>query len=104
MTDAIKPLIGFNGGRVVCILRIMIADELQDIMETWRLRTPNEWDDFKIWSDVLMWRNQIYSIVVNAFKDMSDTNPQLYQLGYRDKAWNVNKWVFLISFWHCLHL
>lgn len=38
-----------------------------------------------------MWRNQIYNIVITAFKDLNETNPQLYQLGYRDKAWNVNK-------------
>ncbi|KAJ0977309.1 hypothetical protein J5N97_012783 [Dioscorea zingiberensis] len=40
--------------------------ELKDILETWRLRTPNEWDNLSVC-------------------------PQLHHLGYRDKAWNVNK-------------
>ena len=60
-------------------------------METWRLRTPNEWERFSAWANVLIWRNQIYNIVINAFKNYADLAPQLYQLGYRDKAWNVNR-------------
>lgn len=67
---------------------------VQDIMETWRLRTPNEWERFSTWSDVLIWRNQIYNIVINAFKGYAELQPQLYQLGYRDKAWNVNRCPF----------
>ena len=60
-------------------------------METWRLRTPNEWDSFGIWSDVLIWRNQIYNVVIEAFKAYSDVAPQLFQLGFRDKAWSINR-------------
>lgn len=33
-----------------------------------------------------MWRNHIYNIVINAFKNVADVAPQLHQLGYRDKA------------------
>lgn len=65
--------------------------ELKDILETWRLRTPNEWDNLSVWYDLLQWRNEIYNTVIDVFKDFtSTTNPQLH-LGYRDKAWNVNK-------------
>ncbi|RWV99278.1 hypothetical protein BHE74_00011128 [Ensete ventricosum] len=65
--------------------------ELKDILETWRLRTPNEWDSMSVWYDLLQWRNEIYNVVIDAFKDFGQTNPQLHHLGYRDKAWNVNK-------------
>ncbi|ONK62905.1 uncharacterized protein A4U43_C07F9340 [Asparagus officinalis] len=65
--------------------------ELKDILETWRLRTPNEWDDLSVWYDLLQWRNEMYNAVIDAFKDHASTNPQLHHLGYRDKAWNVNK-------------
>ncbi|KAK8962950.1 hypothetical protein KSP40_PGU020559 [Platanthera guangdongensis] len=65
--------------------------ELKDIFETWRLRTPNEWDNMSVWCDLLQWRNEMYNSVIDAFKDFSSTNPQLHHLGYRDKAWNVNK-------------
>lgn len=65
--------------------------ELKDILETWRLRTPNEWDNLSVWYDLLQWRNEIYNVVIDNFKDFASTNPQLHHLGYRDKAWNVNK-------------
>ncbi len=39
-----------------------------------------------------MWRNTIYNIVINAFRGYADVAPQLHQLGYRDKAWSVNRW------------
>lgn len=89
-TSLPRVIVSFQGhffGHMHC-LQFIVG---QDIMETWRLRTPNEWDSFKIWSDVLIWRNQVYNIVINAFKDLNETNPQLYQLGYRDKAWTINK-------------
>ncbi|ONM60151.1 Phosphatidylinositol 3- and 4-kinase family protein with FAT domain [Zea mays] len=65
--------------------------DLKDILETWRLRTPNEWDHMTVWYDLLQWRNEMYNSVIDAFKDFGQTNPQLHHLGYRDKAWNVNK-------------
>ncbi|KAK3127876.1 hypothetical protein QOZ80_7AG0579590 [Eleusine coracana subsp. coracana] len=65
--------------------------DLKDILETWRLRTPNEWDNMTVWYDLLQWRNEMYNSVIDAFKDFGQTNPQLHHLGYRDKAWNVNK-------------
>ncbi|KAL6498032.1 hypothetical protein OROGR_028429 [Orobanche gracilis] len=65
--------------------------DLKDILETWRLRTPNEWDSMSIWHDLLQWRNEMYNAVIDAFKDFGNTNSQLHHLGFRDKAWNVNK-------------
>lgn len=65
--------------------------ELKETMETWRLRTPNGWERLGVWADVLLWRNAIYNIVINAFKGYADTAPHLHQLGYRDKAWSVNR-------------
>ncbi|XP_074308594.1 transcription-associated protein 1-like isoform X2 [Silene latifolia] len=65
--------------------------DLKDILETWRLRTPNEWDNMNVWYDLLQWRNEIYNAVIEAFKEFGSTNAQLHHLGYRDKAWNVNR-------------
>lgn len=69
--------------------------ELKEILETWKSRIPNEWDDLTVWYDLMQWRNHMYNIVINAFKDFSATNPQLHQLGYRDKAWSVNKLAYV---------
>jgi transformation/transcription domain-associated protein len=38
-----------------------------------------------------MWRNHVYNVVISAFNNMSEVAPQLHQMGYRDKAWSVNK-------------
>jgi len=65
--------------------------DLKDILETWRLRTPNEWDNMTVWYDMLQWRNEMYNVVIDAFKDFVTSNTPLHHLGYRDKAWNVNK-------------
>ncbi|KAL8160447.1 hypothetical protein V2J09_001984 [Rumex salicifolius] len=77
-----NPGIGGHGG--------LFAD-LKDILETWRLRTPNEWDSMTVWYDLLQWRNEMYNSVIDTFKDFDSTNLPLHQLGYRDKAWNVNR-------------
>ncbi len=33
--------------------------------------------------DVLVWRNQIYNIVINSFNGLPDLNRNLHQLGYK---------------------
>ncbi len=57
--------------------------DLKEIRETWRLRTPNDWESLVHWQDVLVWRNQIYNIVINSFGSMRDMAPSLPQLGYK---------------------
>lgn len=73
--------------------------DVKDIMETWRLRTPNEWDSMLHWQDLLVWRNNIYNIVIQAFNRLSEVAPQLHQMGYRDKAWSVNKLGHIAARW-----
>ncbi|KAJ7564762.1 hypothetical protein O6H91_02G032300 [Diphasiastrum complanatum] len=69
--------------------------DLKDILETWRLRIPNNWDELTVWNDLMLWRSHVYNVVINAFKGISETNPQLHQLGFRDKAWTVNKLAYI---------
>lgn len=35
------------------------------------------------WQDVLVWRNQIYNIVINSFGSMTHLAANLHQLGYK---------------------
>jgi transformation/transcription domain-associated protein len=39
--------------------------DVKDILETWRLRLPNEWDSLLHWQDVLVWRNTVYNVVIS---------------------------------------
>ncbi|KAG8383733.1 hypothetical protein BUALT_Bualt04G0044600 [Buddleja alternifolia] len=82
---------GSKPGNSVGVVHAGVYADLKDILETWRLRTPNEWDNMSVWYDLLQWRNEIYNEVIDAFKDFGNTNSQLHHLGFRDKAWNVNK-------------
>ncbi|KAL6746236.1 hypothetical protein V8C86DRAFT_2445362, partial [Haematococcus lacustris] len=68
-----------------------VFQDVRDTTDTWRLRTPNEWEALPHWHDVMVWRNHIYDIVISNFRNFAESNPQLYQLGYRDKAWSVNR-------------
>jgi transformation/transcription domain-associated protein len=71
---------------------------VQDIMETWRLRTPNDWDPIPWWSEILVWRGNMHNIMTHAAKQIGEQNPamsqvtqQLDQLGQRERAWSLNK-------------
>jgi transformation/transcription domain-associated protein len=55
------------------------------------MRLPNEWDGLPWWSDVLQWRHHMYNFVIKTFDKCEQSNPHLHQLGYREKAWSVNK-------------
>jgi transformation/transcription domain-associated protein len=65
--------------------------ELKDVCDTWKLRTPNEWEPLRWWSDVLTWRNQVYNMTIRQFSALQAAAPTLHQMGYRDKAWSVNR-------------
>ena len=70
---------------------LMPATLLQETLETWRLRMPNDWEPVLWWGDLLAWRNQVYNTTIHAFRDHLQMNAQLHQIGYRDKAWSVNR-------------
>jgi hypothetical protein len=57
-----------SGSSVVGVHGNLYVDR-KDILETWRLRTPNEWDNMSVWCDLLQWRNEMYNAVIDAFKD-----------------------------------
>ncbi|GAX77356.1 hypothetical protein CEUSTIGMA_g4802.t1 [Chlamydomonas eustigma] len=65
--------------------------EMKEILETWRIRRPNVWESLLHWQDVLLWRNQIHNIVINAFSNPEVVGPDLHQLGFKEKAWSVNQ-------------
>ncbi|CEP07551.1 hypothetical protein [Parasitella parasitica] len=37
--------------------------ELRSILGTWRERLPNMWDDINVWSDLVAWRQHIFSAI-----------------------------------------
>lgn len=64
----------------------------KDILETWRLRSPNIWEPLSVWLDVFVWRHIIYSSIANSISTGVEPNsPSLHHLCVKDKAWSINK-------------
>jgi transformation/transcription domain-associated protein len=74
---------------------------MREIMESWRLRQPNDWEAPLHWQDLLLWRNQIHNIVINAFSNAEYVGPSLHQLGYKEKAWSVNRLAAIMTLHGC---
>ena len=99
LLENLQPLVELQeSSRILSELSVLhqsrpdyMYSDLKDIMETWRLRLPNEWESLMHWGDVLIWRNHVYNVMINALNDFQESLPQLHQLGYRDKAWSVNQ-------------
>ena len=69
-------------------------------LETWRLRTPNDWDPIPWHNQVLSWRGFMHDMIAGAQKSIQEVHPNiasqatghsLDQLGMRDRAWAVNR-------------
>jgi transformation/transcription domain-associated protein len=50
---------------------------LRNFITTWRERLANKWEEIPVWSDILTWRNHMFSLVTASFPNTQDpTNPQ----------------------------
>lgn len=41
--------------------------DLKGLLTAWRERLPNPWDDMQMWSDILAWRQHVFSAMNSAF-------------------------------------
>ena len=52
-------------------LTLLCPPQVKDVVDTWRVRLPNNWDQLPAWSAVLQWRNHVHTFIIKAF-DVSD--------------------------------
>ncbi|RCI06399.1 hypothetical protein CU098_004433, partial [Rhizopus stolonifer] len=77
--------------------------ELRSILGTWRERLPNMWDDINIWSDLVAWRQHIFSAINRTYlplipllqpapgqNNASSGHSYAYR-GYHETAWIINR-------------
>lgn len=77
--------------------------ELKTVLQTWRERLPNTWDDINVWSDLVAWRQHIFSAINKAYLPLipmlqqaasgsatASTNSFAYR-GYHETAWIINR-------------
>nr|KAJ3422805.1 hypothetical protein HK105_006243 [Polyrhizophydium stewartii] len=77
------------------------SQELKGILQTWRERLPNVWDDVNLWSDLVSWRQHVFTIVNKAYLPLipqisqslpsgNPTSTYTYR-GYHETAWIINR-------------
>ncbi|GAA96948.1 uncharacterized protein L969DRAFT_90354 [Mixia osmundae IAM 14324] len=86
--------------------------EIKGTLQTWRERLPNLWDDVNIWSDLVAWRQHVFSAINKAYLPLipaltsangggSAANSHAYR-GYHETAWIINRFAH-VARKHHLH-
>ncbi|GJN92776.1 hypothetical protein Rhopal_005814-T1 [Rhodotorula paludigena] len=74
--------------------------ELKAIVGTWRDRLPNLWDDINVWSDLVAWRQHVFSAINKAYLPLvpppnAPGGPQnassFAYRGFHETAWIINR-------------
>lgn len=76
------------------------SQELKRVLQAWRERLPNVWDDINIWNDLVTWRqhafgviNKVYMPFIPALQQANgNSNVSSYAYrGYHEIAWVINR-------------
>ncbi|AET37560.1 histone acetyltransferase TRA1 Ecym_1325 [Eremothecium cymbalariae DBVPG len=76
------------------------AQEIKRVLQAWRDRLPNIWDDINIWNDLVTWRQHAFHVINNAYLPLvpalqqsnsnSNISTHAYR-GYHEIAWVINR-------------
>ncbi|KAJ3510077.1 hypothetical protein NLJ89_g4881 [Agrocybe chaxingu] len=75
------------------------SSELKMVLQAWRERLPNIYDDINIWSDLVAWRQNVFHSINNAYMPLiansghggtNNANTFGYR-GYHETAWIINR-------------
>ncbi|XRB06256.1 transformation/transcription domain-associated protein [Pycnococcus provasolii] len=88
LQESARVIADVSSASVEYLRRSSNFNEIRDVLETWRLRLPNVWDPLVVWSDVLAWRERIYTALLSAFHHFQDTNATMVHMCRKDKAWS----------------
>lgn len=82
-----------------------LLSDLKSMLTAWRERLPNRWDDLDQWSDVLAWRQHVFTAINGAFQPLitppepntvSNIQPHPYAFrGYHEMAWLINRFALV---------
>jgi transformation/transcription domain-associated protein len=76
------------------------SQELKNVLGTWRDRLPNLWDDINVWSDLVAWRQHVFSAINKTYLPLvpspqgsgANQNSTSYAYrGYHETAWIINR-------------
>jgi transformation/transcription domain-associated protein len=98
------------GGGASNLSRPQFLADLKGLLTAWRERLPNSWDGMDFWSDILAWRQHVFSAINSAFAPLASesstagvnpqgqtaattnasTHPFAFR-GYHEMAWLINR-------------
>ncbi|QPG74496.1 hypothetical protein FOA43_001826 [Brettanomyces nanus] len=77
------------------------SQELKRVLQAWRERLPNVWDDINIWNDLVTWRQHAFNVINKVYMPLlpalqqngnSNSNNNSYAFrGYHEIAWVINR-------------
>ncbi|GMF00692.1 unnamed protein product [Ambrosiozyma monospora] len=74
------------------------SQELKRVLQAWRERLPNIWDDINIWNDLVTWRqhafnviNKVYMPLIPSLQQNNTSNNSYAFRGYHEIAWIINR-------------
>lgn len=76
------------------------SQELKRVLQIWRERLPNVWDDINIWNDLVTWRQHAFQVINKVYmpfipilqQNNSDGNANSYAYrGFHEIAWVINR-------------
>ncbi|KAM9912802.1 hypothetical protein OXX69_002217, partial [Metschnikowia pulcherrima] len=76
------------------------SQELKRVLQVWRERLPNVWDDINIWNDLVTWRQHAFQVINKVYMPFipilqqtnSDGNANSYAYrGFHEIAWVINR-------------
>ncbi|ETN36411.1 uncharacterized protein HMPREF1541_08688 [Cyphellophora europaea CBS 101466] len=73
------------------------SQEVKLLLQAWRDRLPNVWDDINAWQDLVTWRQHVFQLVNNTYLPLlpqggNNVGNNSYAFrGYHETAWIINK-------------
>ncbi|KAL4241981.1 DNA Damage Response and Repair Kinase [Abortiporus biennis] len=77
------------------------SSDLKLVLQAWRERLPNPYDDISIWSDIVAWRQNVFNSINKAYIPLiganqggsttTTTNNTFGYRGYHETAWIINR-------------
>lgn len=76
------------------------SQELKRVLQVWRERLPNTWDDINIWNDLVTWRQHAFQVINKVYMPFipilqqsnsgGSLNSHAYR-GFHEIAWVINR-------------
>lgn len=101
-----------GAGSVAALSRPQFLSDLKGLLTAWRERLPNSWDGMNYWSDILAWRQHVFTAINAAFAPLINeqgsggpsqasnasattaSHPFAYR-GYHEIAWLINRFAHI---------